>query len=214
MPNPRLEWRDETGQTCCLDVIDKIFIGRSCLGIEETKRIIVKDPAVSRDHALVSMDGVNLQITDMSKNGVWVNDVRVAPGASQNLSDGDIVTVGNQRIAVKYACDTPFGKGIEYTQAGPIDMIVTSLVADVRGFSGISQKEDSSHVFALMKDIFETLTAIVHDFKGTIKDYVGDAVYAFWDHGVTPQKEQAVLACEAALRQLQVIDQMASRRWL
>jgi class 3 adenylate cyclase len=62
-----------------------------------------------------------------------------------------------------------------------------------------------------MKDIFETLTAIVHDFKGTIKDYVGDAVYAFWDHGFTPRKEQAALACEAALRQLQVINHMKSR---
>jgi class 3 adenylate cyclase len=211
MPNPCLEWIDETGQTCRLDVIDKVFIGRGCLGIEENKRIIVKDPSVSRDHAIVSMDGANLQISDMSKNGVWVNDVRVAPGSSQNLNDGDVVTVGNQRIAVKYACIAAFDEGIECTQAGPIEMIVTTLVADVRGFSGISQREDSSQVYALMKDIFETLAAIVHDFKGTIKDYVGDAVYAFWDHGIAPQKKQAVLACDAALRQLQVIHQMASR---
>jgi class 3 adenylate cyclase len=211
MPNPCLEWLDEAGQIHRLDVIDKVFIGRGCLGIEETKRIIVKDPAVSRDHAIVSLDRANLQITDMSKNGVWVNDVRVAPGSSQNLTDGDIVTVGNQRIAVRYSCDACFGEVMECTQAGPVEMIVTTLVADVRGFSGMSQREDSSQVFALMKDIFETLTAIVHDFKGTIKDYVGDAVYAFWDHGVAPQKQQAVLACRAALRQLHIIHQMASR---
>ena len=211
MAKPCLEWVDETGHVHRLDVVDKVFIGRSCLGIEETKRIIVKDPAVSRDHAIVGLDRSNLQITDMSKNGVWINDVRVAPGSSQNLNDGDIVTVGNQRIAVRYSRDASFGEAIERTQAGPIEMIVTTLVADVRGFSGISQREDSSQVYALMKDIFETLTAIVHDFKGTIKDYVGDAVYAFWDHGLAPQKEPAVLACDAALRQLQVIKKMSSR---
>lgn len=211
MPNPCLEWTDETGQTCRLDLVDKVFIGRGCLGIEETKRIIVKDPAVSRDHAIVGLDGANLQITDLSKNGVWVNDVRVAPGSSQNLRDGDTITVGNTRIAVTYAGLTTCDESMECTQSGPIEMIVTSLVADVRGFSGFSQREDSSQVYALMKDIFETLTAIVHDFKGTIKDYVGDAVYAFWDHGFSPRNEQAVLACDAALRQLQTINELKSR---
>jgi pSer/pThr/pTyr-binding forkhead associated (FHA) protein len=112
MSNACLEWTDETGQTCRVDVVDKVFVGRGCLGIEETKRIIVKDPAVSRDHAIVSVDGPNLQITDMSKNGIWINDVRVAPGSSQNLKDGDTVTVGNTRIVVRYACVTSFDEGI------------------------------------------------------------------------------------------------------
>jgi class 3 adenylate cyclase len=211
MPIPCLEWTDETGENCRVDVVDKVFIGRGCLGIEKTRRIIVKDPAVSRDHAIISVEGSTLQITDMSKNGVWVNGVRVAPGSTYNLKDGDVITVGSRRIAVKCACLTDFDEGIESTQAGPVEMIVTSLVADVRGFSTISQKEKSSEVYAVMKDIFETLTAIVHEYKGTVKDYVGDAVYAFWDHGLVSRKEQAILACDAALRQLEVISQMKSQ---
>lgn len=211
MPNPCLEWTDDTGQVCRLDVLDKVFIGRGCRGIEETKRIIVTDPAVSRDHAIVSLDGSNLQIMDLSKNGVWVNGVRVAPGSSQSLNNGDIITVGNTRIVVKYACLTTCDDSMECTQSGPIEMIVTSLVADVRGFTGISQREDSWQVYTFMKELFETLTAIVHDFKGTVNDYVGDAVYAFWDHGLSPRNEQAVLACDAALHQLEAINRLKLR---
>lgn len=211
MPTPCLEWTDETGQTYRLDLVDKVFIGRGCRGIEETRRIIVGDPSVSRDHAIVSLDGSNLQITDLSKNGVWINGVRVAPGSCQGLRDGDIITVGNTCIVVKFACITASDTTLECTQAGPVEMIVTSLVADVRGFTGISQREDSWRVYAFMKELFEILTTVVHDFKGTIKDYVGDAIYAFWDHGLSPSNEQAVLACNAAIHQLEAINRLKSR---
>ncbi len=210
MPTSYLEWTDENGQVCHLEVVDKIFVGRSCRGIEESKRIIVKDPGVSRDHAIISMSGSGLQITDMSKNGVWINDVRVAPGSSQDLNHGDVIRVGNALLYVRCPCPGPIEADMDSTRSGPIEMVVTSLVADVRGFSALSQRQDSSEVYALMKDIFETFTGIVCDFKGTIKDYVGDAVYAFWDHGFQPRQEQALLACRAALKQLKTLDQMRS----
>ena len=210
MSNSYLEWTDENGQIRHLEVVDKLFIGRGCRGIEESKRIIVEDPRVSRDHAIISATGLGLQITDMSKNGVWVNDVRMASGSSQGLKDGDVIGVGDAVIRVRCPGLALDDEDMERTRSGPIEMIVTSLVADARGFSALSQREDSSQVYALMKDIFGTLTTIVRDFKGTIKDYVGDAVYAFWDHGFEPRKGQALLACRAALEQLQALDQMGS----
>ncbi len=210
MPNSYLEWTDENGKVHHLEVVDKIFVGRSCRGIEASKRIIVKDPGVSRDHAIITKSGLHLQITDMSKNGVWVNDVRVAPGSSQGLKDGDVIRIGDTLICVTCPGFTLFDEDMESTRSVPIEMIVTSLVADVRGFSALSQRENSSQVYGLMKDIFDMLTKIVRDFKGTIKDYVGDAVYAFWDHGFQPSKGQALLACRAALQQLQALDQMGS----
>jgi class 3 adenylate cyclase len=210
MPNSYLEWTCENGQVHHLQIVDKIFVGRGCRGIEESKRIIVKDPGVSRDHAIISASGSRLQITDMSKNGVWVNDVRVAAGSSQDLKDGDVIRVGNALLYVRCPGLALFDEDMERTRSGPVEMIVTSLVADVRGFSALSQRENSSEVYALMKDVFGTMTTIVRDFKGTIKDYVGDAVYAFWDHGVQPREEQALLACRAALKQLQALDQMRS----
>ena len=72
----------------------------------------------------------------------------------------------------------------------------------------MSQRQDSYQVVAFMKTIFEALTQVVRDYNGTIKDYVGDAVYAFWDHGFKLKEEQALSACKAALKQLQVVNDM------
>jgi class 3 adenylate cyclase len=90
----------------------------------------------------------------------------------------------------------------------PTEVVVTNVVADVREFSAFSQAHASSDVYALMKEIFDAFNTIIYKFKGTIKDYAGDAVYAFWDHHVEPIKKQAVLACQAAIEQTQTIDQI------
>ena len=39
MPKPYLEWVDENRQTQHLEIVDKVFIGRSCKGVEPQKRI-------------------------------------------------------------------------------------------------------------------------------------------------------------------------------
>jgi len=215
MPNHYLEWTDDDGQAHRLEVIDKVFIGRACQGIEEGKRIILKHREVSRDHAIISSTGSHLQITDMSRNGVWVNDARMAPGSVQELHDKDILGVGKARILVQCPDSVrsenntaSFKESLESTQAGPVDLFATSLVADVRGFSGMSQRQDSSYIYALMKTVFEKLAEVVRDYKGTVMDYVGDAIYAFWDHGFAPRNEPAILACKAALKQLQIVNAM------
>jgi len=212
MARSYLEWTDENGRVRRLEIVDKVFIGRTCLGVDESKRIIVCDPEVSRDHAIVSVGGSRIQIADLSRNGVWINDARMAPGSSQDLKDGDVIGAGRFRILVRCPEGVSVGEEVERTHYGPVETIVTSLVADVRGFSGMSQRQDSSRIYALMKNIFEKLTAVVGDHKGTVKDYVGDAVYAFWSHGGATQKEQAVFACKAALTQLHVLKEMKLSR--
>jgi class 3 adenylate cyclase len=85
------------------------------------------------------------------------------------------------------------------------------VVADVRDFSTFSQSHASADVYALMKEVFDAFSSIVVHCKGTIKDYAGDAVYAFWDHHVKPVRQQAVLACQAALQQDQALDEIRAR---
>jgi class 3 adenylate cyclase len=72
----------------------------------------------------------------------------------------------------------------------------------------MSQTRDSTEIYSLMKVIFEKFSVIVQQHNGTIKDFVGDAVFAFWDHNAGPRKEQAVLACESALKQAHSVNQM------
>jgi adenylate cyclase len=80
-------------------------------------------------------------------------------------------------------------------------MTITNLVADVRGFTTLTQREGSHTVYLLMKKVFDVLTSVVHECKGTIMDHAGDAVYAFWDHSVDTAETQALRASEAALKQ-------------
>ena len=215
MPKPYLEWVDENRQTQQLEIVDKVFIGRSCKGVDPQKRILVQDEQVSRDHAVISRRAEQLQITDRSKNGTWVNGIRLAAGASSYLGDGDTIRLGEFSLRVFYPENvtnvTDAAILTDGTRVTPIEIIVTNVVADVREFTTFSQENASSDVYALMKEIFDTFSAIVYNFKGTIKDYAGDAVYAFWDHAIEPIRTQAVLACQAAIQQTQTINEIRTK---
>lgn len=212
MSDPYLEWVDEYQRTQHLIIIDKIFIGRSCKGVDPQKRILVRNAQVSRDHAVISRRGKALKIKDMSKNGTWINGIRLAAGSSCDLADQDIISLGGVSFQVFASTDVSAVRDravlTDGTMVTPTEVVVTNVVADVRGFSAFSQAHASSDVYALMKEIFDAFNTIVYKFKGTIKDYAGDAVYAFWDHHVAPIKKQAVLACQAAIEQTQAIDQI------
>ena len=215
MPNPYLEWTDENQEMRRLEIVDRVFIGRICRGIDETRRIVIEHPLVSRDHAEINISGPRPQIRDMSKNGTWVNDVRLAAGSTKELADGDVVKLGETLFHLGCPDHPPFNKNdkLESTQTlvTPREMIVTNVVADVRGFCSMSQTEESQQVYEVMKEIIQTFCAIVHDHKGTIKDYSGDAVYAFWEHGSEFCKEQALAACRTALKQAQAVDQIRTK---
>jgi len=212
MSDPYLEWVDEYQRTQHLIIIDKIFIGRSCKGVDPQKRILVRNAQVSRDHAVISRRGKALKIKDMSKNGTWINGIRLAAGSSCDLADQDTISLGGVSFQVFASTDVSIVRDravlTDGTMVTPTEVVVTNVVADVRGFSAFSQAHASSDVYALMKEIFDAFNIIVYKFKGTIKDYAGDAVYAFWDHHVAPIKKQALLACQAAIEQTQAIDQI------
>jgi adenylate cyclase len=212
MSDPYLEWMDENQRIQRLTIVDKIFIGRSCKGVDPQKRILVRTAQVSRDHAVISRRGKELKIKDMSKNGTWINGIRLAAGSSCNLADQDVILLGGVSFQVFASKDVtvPRDQAIltDGTMVTPTEVVVTNVVADVREFSAFSQAHASADVYALMKEIFDAFNTIIYKFKGTIKDYAGDAVYAFWDHHVEPIKKQAVLACQAAIEQTQTIAQI------
>jgi class 3 adenylate cyclase len=215
MPIPYLEWIDKNERSQRIEIVDKLFIGRSCKGVDPKKRVLIRNAQVSRDHAVISRRASGLQITDRSKNGTWVNGVRLAAGASSDISDGDMIGIGGCSFHVYCPENITDVKDKAILTAGtmvtPAEVVVTNVVADVREFTTFSQTHNSSDVYSLMKEIFDTFSAIVYKFKGTIKDYAGDAVFAFWDHYVEPVNAQAVLACRASIEQVQKINEIRGR---
>jgi DNA-binding winged helix-turn-helix (wHTH) protein len=62
--------------------------------------ILAADPAISRDHARVVVDGQRVFIEDLSsKNGTFVGGRRIE--ASTELVDGDVISIGSARITFR-----------------------------------------------------------------------------------------------------------------
>ncbi|MEJ8566911.1 CHASE2 domain-containing protein [Elongatibacter sediminis] len=54
------------------------------------------------------------------------------------------------------------------------------LFSDIRGFTSISEGLDAGDLSELINQYLTPMTRIVHESKGTIDKYIGDAVMAFW----------------------------------
>jgi adenylate cyclase len=78
---------------------------------------------------------------------------------------------------------------------------VTVLFADIRGFSGFSERIDPLQMCRLLSDVMEQLTARIRDHDGVLVDYVGDGLLAMWN-APFDQPEHATLACRAAVAML------------
>lgn len=211
MPNSYLQWLDENGVPHRRHLTDKIFIGRVCRGIDREKCIIVSDPVVSRDHAMVRLTRRGAEITDLSKNGTWINSVRMTAGDSRRLENGDRISLGG--ISISLSCPQlkhPLEEDnmAEQTAISPTTVFITSLVADVRGFTALSQKADSAEVCTFIQQVFTRFSSIVNQHKGTVEGYFGDAIFAFWEHPGQRSADRALWACQAAISQLYSVPQI------
>lgn len=210
--SPCLHWRDAQGNSHDLFVEDRVFLGRVCAGAPADRRIIIDDANVSRDHAVITRGAGQLFIRDTSRNGTRVNGVRISPGVEQRLFHGDVIQIGAWQLNVECRDTAPesVAEGVEQTQVVAVDEMVTHLVADVRGFSTLAQSSEAQVLYTVMARLYEALSNIVVVHHGTVKDYAGDAIFAFWEHGREARRDLAFAACRAALAQTEAVSRVAA----
>ena len=75
---------------------------------------------------------------------------------------------------------------------------ITSLFADLRNFSAISEIMGAEGIYAMMRDVMDALTKCVLDSGGAIINYAGDGMAAMWNAPLD-QPDHAQRACRAAL---------------
>ena len=81
---------------------------------------------------------------------------------------------------------------------------MTVLFSDVRGFTTISEGMEPQELCKLINDILTPVTRVIHEHKGTIDKYIGDAIMAFWGAPMhNPQ--HAAYAVRAGLAILQAL---------
>ncbi len=81
---------------------------------------------------------------------------------------------------------------------------VTMLFADVRGFSGISERIGPALSVQWISDVLDAFSECVLDHQGVLVDYIGDEIIAMWG-APKPHPDHPRLACRAALAMLECL---------
>ena len=84
---------------------------------------------------------------------------------------------------------------------------MTVFFSDVRGFTHLSEQLNPQQLTRLMNIYLSGMTKIIHEQKGTVDKYIGDAVMAFWG---APLKDEnhARHALQSALKMIEVLPQL------
>ena len=93
---------------------------------------------------------------------------------------------------------------------------LTVLFSDVRNFTNISEGLEPQELSQLMNEYLTPMTRIIHEHRGTIDKYMGDAIMAFWgaplhdgDHA-----QHAMEASMEMLKQLNVLqEEFQAKGW-
>ena len=91
------------------------------------------------------------------------------------------------------------------TVAMPASVFATLLVGDIRDYTVLVRRAPSSVLQSSVNRVFDVLSRAVTQMGGTVKEYQGDALVAFWEGRAGGA--QVSTACHAALE----LDQVARR---
>jgi class 3 adenylate cyclase len=181
---------------------DRIEIGRYREGRESPGVLLVRDPTVSSAHCVITQeeDG-RCFIRDLSRNGTRVDGRRLSPNLKTELMVGQVLSVGRQ-LTLRLDGDRPAAAELDdvvtsRTLEDANSTIVTVLVGDIRGYTRLVREADSAALQESVGRVFGRLEQSVVQLGGTVKEFQGDALVAFWERA--PSSDHAADACRAAL---------------
>jgi class 3 adenylate cyclase len=163
--------------------------------------LLVQDSMVSRRHCVVtrSSDG-RCYVRDVSLNGTRLSGRRLVPNVETEIRPGETITVAGTHHFVLEAPPTVGPQCHERyegaTTEAPARTIATVLVGDIRDYTVLVRRAPSTELQRSVSRVFEILTAEVGRWGGTVKEYPGDAIVAFWEGDC--DGAQAIAACRAA----------------
>lgn len=100
---------------------------------------------------------------------------------------------------------TEMSKSGQTVTVGGESREMTVLFSDVRGFTTISEGLSPQTLTVLMNSFLSPMTRVIHEHRGTIDKYMGDAIMAFWGAPL-PDADHAKRAVQAALGMVKKMD--------
>jgi len=87
---------------------------------------------------------------------------------------------------------------------------VTIFFTDIGDFSTMSEKFSPEEVVTHLNEYFQGMSNAILDFDGTINQFLGDAIFAYWGAPID-QDDHALRACRAALRCLEFLRKLEAK---
>lgn len=185
---------------------ERIECGRiTSIGRDNGNDIVLPDLMVSRNHALIRRLGKSdyYLIDSGSSNGSTVNERRIS--VPTQLVDGDQIGIGGLRLSFEAEPQQPSFSDSISMQATvimdePVIKEVTLLVADIRGFTCLSEKLPIRTLTRLMHHWFERANEAIVENLGVVDKFIGDCVFARWESDSSRQNVMHALRTASALR--------------
>jgi adenylate cyclase len=202
-----------SGEAFALD--DFTLIGRG-----DGVTLQLADAGVSRQHASIRREHYDYWLVDLgSANGSYVNGVELT--SARVLRHGDRVQFGGSLLIFEQSGAAQGGDVaqsdrtvISFEPLAPVvSEEVTLFVADLKGFTGMSESLAADQVAALLREWYADCQSILRHHGATIDKFIGDSVFAFWPGTDAPTRAKA-LAAAGALRLAEADPQSPTRRAL
>jgi class 3 adenylate cyclase len=191
-------------------IYDRLFVGRECAGVDESRRLLIDDPSASRNHLEIRVDrdqGV-AYVIDMSTNGTRLNGIRVERGVPVMLAAGDVLAVGIVRL--EFRSDSLRGNdshSLRATTALVTNAEFVMVVGDIVGFSTSSHGTPNRLVMQSLEMLLREFRALLSKYKGTLSNFVGDAFFAIWELGFDERTPQ--LAFDFVIDAVHAVEKLA-----
>lgn len=156
------------------------------LGRDKNSDIVLTDLRVSRNHAMVRRIGHGdyYLVDGGSANGSYINKQRVTMPTL--LKNGDCISIGNSDFRFEQEAKTHLGVDTLSMQEtivhdSPVIKQITILVADIRGFTSLSEQLPIKTLTRLMNSWFTDVSDIILKNSGMVDKFIGDCVFARWE---------------------------------
>jgi len=156
------------------------------IGRDRGNDVVLSDLKVSRNHALVRRLGKSdyYLIDSGSSNGSRVNGRRIT--SPTLLVDADRITTGGSSfVFAQESRASAFTNSLSLQATmimdEPVIKEITILVADIRGFTRISEQLSIQALTRLMNQWFDRVSEAIVENRGTVDKFIGDCIFARWE---------------------------------
>jgi class 3 adenylate cyclase len=204
-PSKRLKAGGTSETETTFTFFNRIEIGRYKSKREMPGVLLVDDPTVSSRHCVITQehDG-RCYIRDFSRNGTRLDGRRLSPNLKTEISPGQKLSIGRYLTLtldgdLPDSTSAPDSESFAGTDTLGISQLteVTVLVGDIRDYTQLVQNADPAQLQESVNRVFDRLEREVESQGGTLKEFQGDAIFAFWECG--DNGCYATEACTAAL---------------